>query len=190
MGTCLCVKPEVQNEILKNEKKKSKGNLNEFVSENPKVSEDFEKTQMIRNPTTKATRKKSNNKLSCDEYWDEIKNNTNFQKLIVKNDLRKVSESKNESDEPRVMTFQTNTNYSITIIEVNNKIVNPNEVFFIENKEMKVGRPSSPANTQTKLKTHPKNLDIDHKITESIKSNVGFDKLYDEVLSKHLCKNK
>lgn len=191
MGSCLCIKPEVKNEVIINQNNKSKRYSMILPKNSFKLIEEYDSDITIQKTSARVPRKKSNNKLSCDEYWDEIRKNTKYQTLLVKNDLDKIMETKKESHEPRVKTFQTNTNYSINIIEVDDKISNPNEVFYVRNKDINCSRPTSPKqnlNKETNFKTKKNNLDLDRKITEGIKSNVDFDKLYDDILSKHLYK--
>jgi hypothetical protein len=189
MGSCLCFKTETDEGVIKtsNSKKQEFHQSNKSDTKKTSIEEDTTRTNNIQ--VKKVARKKSN-KLSCDEYWDDIKKNTKVQNFLVKNDANKMLENKEDYEEPKIKTFKTNSNYGITIIEVNDVSINPNDVFYIQDKDYKKRPPSPRPITMDKKISFNKSLtvDIDKKITESIKNNTGFDQIYEDILSKHLCK--
>ncbi len=187
MGSCLCVRSEIDDAVIKTLRIKTQKDDQEIILENRKTSTEDD-TTTNNNKIVKKDFLKKNNKLSCDEYWDEIKN-TEDKIFLVKKEAKSILENKEQNSQPLIKTFKTTANYDIIINEVNNVLINPNEVFYVQNKE--AGKRSSSPRPKTEIiKSKPKSIteNIDKQITESIKNKADFDKLYDEILSKHLCK--
>jgi len=186
MGSCICLKGERDEGVIKTLIINTQKDVQINVIKSRKTSMD-EDTSI--NNIKKVTKKVFSKKLSCDEYWDEIRKNTDAQIFFVKKDNNSILENQEQNLQPLIKTFKTTANYDIIINEVNNVLINPNEVYYVQNKDA-VKRSPSPKPKTEKINSKPKSIteDIDKQITESIKNKADFDKLYDEILSKHVCK--
>ena len=189
MGTCFYLNNKQSADLIQQEKL----NQVEIIHE---VCPD-DKNSKSENDTSLSMRKSgrlsvgSTRHLSCDQYWHDSGRETNLKTFLGKNIVNKdINDNKQVNTLPRVVTYNTNSNYGITVYEVDNKIVDPNEVFYFENKEIPPLSPRTYENILTKPRASIGFIELDKKITECISQNNSFEILYEEVLSKKLCKKE
>ncbi len=119
-------------------------------------------------------------KLKFKKHWDKIAAITGVKNIPLEGKTAETAETE-ETFRPRIIRIETKTDYGITIVEVENKKVDPSEVFYTKNMDPNRHIRNSTRQNPGIVK---KQSVLDDKITEQIAKNADFDKLFDDILSK------
>ena len=184
MGSCLYINNNQSAELIQQEKSNQVELLHEICPKDKNLNSDDDTSTSMR----KCERRKrgSTRHLSCHQFWENIGEETNYKTFLGKSNGNFSLDNKQMNTVPRVVTYQTNSKYDITIYEVENKIIDPNEVFYFENKEISSPSTRTSENIIKKPRASRDSMELEKKITECISQNNSFEKLYEEVLSKKL----
>jgi hypothetical protein len=188
MGSCLYINNNQSADLIQQEKSNQVEIIDEVSPEYKNFKSDNDTSTSMRKSGRRS--RGSTKYLSCGQFCENIGGETNFKTFLGKSNGNLSLDNKQVNTLPRVLTYKTNTKYGITVYEVDNKIIDPNEVFYFENKEILTLSPRTSENIIKTPRASRESMELDKRITECISKNNSFEKLYEEVLSKKLCRKK